>query len=101
MTKADGTHRLVLGTPEGNDQLAIEKTGSRAAWVAYTVNRVRFSAFNTVVEYAAVGAYPILAEYGNAGTGTIPFTQIQRPAYYSVAAGTTKDIYSAPAPKAL
>jgi hypothetical protein len=128
LTQADGARRLVLVTPAGNafwlrgvygvgttgsvitvpgypagythDQRAIEKVGSRAAWVAYAIKRIRSWAFNAVSEYSMSSAYPIADDYGNAGTEKIPFTQMQRPAYYSVTAtwGTTKNIYSATDP---
>jgi hypothetical protein len=130
LTQADGTRRLVFVTPDGHafwlrgvyglgtsgsviafpgypagyshDQRAIEKVGSRAGWAAYTIKRIRSWAFNTVAEYAHLAAYPIADEVaGNAGTEKIPFTQMQRPAYYPLTAawGTTKNIYSATDPK--
>ena len=126
LTQADGTRRLVFVTPAGNafwlrgvyalntsgsvitlpgypagythDQRAIEKAGSRGAWLAYTVKRVRSWAFNTVADYSHNLAYPIADDFGNAGSEKVAFTQIQRPAYYSVTAGTIKNIYAATDP---
>src|SRR5438093_2346180 len=126
LTQTDGTRRLVFVTPAGNafwlrgvyalntngsvitlpgypvgythDQRAITKAGSRAAWIAYTVKRVRSWAFNTVAEYSHSTAYPIADEYGNAGTEKVAFTQMLRNAYYAVTSGPIKNIYAATDP---